>query len=153
MLANITLPPNMFRFTADAVLMYTNIPTAKALSFISTHIREKAYEFQHIPAEALIEALDIVMHNNIFTFVDVTYKQIRGTAMGTPPSPIWANLYMSINKDTFIQQFNPNLTFYKTFIDKVLGLWTITATATNDATSESFSLHLNSELFELEWII
>jgi hypothetical protein len=39
MLTSITLPPNTFLFTADAVLMYTNIPTAKALYFISNHIR------------------------------------------------------------------------------------------------------------------
>jgi hypothetical protein len=61
MLTSITLPPYTFLFTADAVSMYTNIPTAKALSFISNHLRETAHEFQDIPAEALIEALVIVM--------------------------------------------------------------------------------------------
>jgi hypothetical protein len=153
MLTIITLPPNMFLFTADVVSMYTNIPTAKALSFISNHIRETAHEFQDIPAEALIEALGIVMRNNVFTFGDVTYRQDRGTVMGTPPAPMWANLYMSINEDTFLQPFDINLTFYKKFIDDVLGLWTITNTATNAATWAAFGLHLNSELFELEWII
>jgi hypothetical protein len=59
-------PPNTFLFTADAVSMYKNIPTDKALSFISTQIRETAHEFQDIPAEALVEALGIVMRNNVF---------------------------------------------------------------------------------------
>jgi hypothetical protein len=153
MLTSITLPPNTFLFTADVVSMYTNIPTAKALSFISNHIRETAHEFQDIPAEALVEALGIVMRNNVFTFGDVTYTQVRGTAMVTPPAPMWANLYMSINEDTFLQPFDKNLTFYKRFIDDVLGLWTITNTATNAATWAAFGLQLNSELFELEWII
>jgi hypothetical protein len=101
-------PPNTFLFTADAVSMYTNTPTAKALSFISNHIREIAHEFQDIPTEALVEALGIVMRNNVFTFGDVTYKQVRGTAMGTPPAPIWTNLYMSINEDTFLQPLDTN---------------------------------------------
>jgi hypothetical protein len=35
----------------------------------------------------------------------------------------------------------------------VLGLWTITNTATNAATWAAFGLQLNSVLFELEWII
>jgi hypothetical protein len=143
----------MFLFTADAVSMYTNIPTAKALSFISNHIRETAHEFQDISVEALVEALGIVMRNNVFTFSDVIYTQVHGTDMDTPPSPMWANLYMSINEDTFLQPFDTNLTFYKRFIEYVLGLWTITNTATNAATWEAFGLHLNSELFELEWII
>jgi hypothetical protein len=80
--------------------MYTNIPMVKALSFISNHIRDTANEIQAITVEALIEALGIVMRNNVFTFGDVTYKQDRGTAMGTRPAPMWANLYMSINEDT-----------------------------------------------------
>jgi hypothetical protein len=133
--------------------MYTNTPTAKALSFISNHTRETAHEFQDIPAEALLEALGIVMRNNVFTFGDVTYKQVRGTAMGTPPATMWANLYMSINEDKFPQPFDTNLTFYKKFIDDVLGLWTITNTATNAAPWAAFDLQLNSELFELECII
>jgi hypothetical protein len=133
--------------------MYTNIPTAKALSFISNHIRETAQEFQDIPAEALVEALGIVMRSNVFTFGDVTYKQVHSTAMGTPPAPMRANLYMSINEYTFLQPFDTKLTFYKRFIDDVLGLWTITNTATNAATWAAFGLQLNSELFELEWII
>jgi hypothetical protein len=143
MLTSITLPPNTFLFTADAVSMYTNIPTAKALSFISNHIRETAHEFKDIPAEALIKALGIVMWNNVFTFGDVTHKQVWGTAMGTPPAPMWANLYMSINEDTFLQPFDTNLTLYKMFIDYVLGLWTITNTATNAATWAAFGLQLN----------
>jgi hypothetical protein len=153
MLTSITLPPNTFLFTVDAVSMYTNIPTAKALSFISNHIRETAHEFQDIPDEALVMALGIVMRNNVFTFGDVTYTQVRVTAMGTPPAPMWDNLYMSINEDTFLQPFDTNLTFYKKFIDDVLGLWTITNTATNAATWAAFGIQLNSELFELEWII
>jgi hypothetical protein len=73
MLTSITPPrPNTFLFTADAVSMYKNIPTAKALTFISNHIRETAHEIQDIPAEALVEALGIVMQNNVFKFGDVT---------------------------------------------------------------------------------
>jgi hypothetical protein len=45
MLTSITLSPNTFLFTADAVSMYTNIPTAKDLSFIINHTIETAHEF------------------------------------------------------------------------------------------------------------
>jgi hypothetical protein len=49
--------------------MYTKIPTAKAISFISNHIRETAHEFQDIPAEALVEALGIVMRNIVVVVI------------------------------------------------------------------------------------
>jgi hypothetical protein len=73
--------------------------------------------------------------------------------MGTPPAPMRDNLYMYINEDTFIQPFNVNIIFYKIFIGDVIGMWNITDTATNDVTSENFSLQLNAKLFDLEWII
>jgi hypothetical protein len=37
------VPPNSFLFTADAVSMYTNIPTDQALTLICNHIRATAH--------------------------------------------------------------------------------------------------------------
>ena len=45
-------------FTANAISMYTNIPTNTA-----------------------------VMFNNIFSFGDMTFKRLNGTAMPPPPPP------------------------------------------------------------------
>jgi hypothetical protein len=36
---DVVIPPNSFLFTADAVSMYTNIPTDQALTLICNHIR------------------------------------------------------------------------------------------------------------------
>jgi hypothetical protein len=74
-------------FITDAVLMYTNINRDRALQFISQHIREHVSQFANVPAEALIEALEIIMTLNVFTFGDTTCIQDQGTAMGSPPAP------------------------------------------------------------------
>jgi hypothetical protein len=65
-LSVLTLPPGCFLFTADAESMYTNIPTDRALLFIGRYLRRE--RFPDIPVEALMEALQLVMKNNIFTF-------------------------------------------------------------------------------------
>ena len=74
-------------FTADAVSMYTNIPTNTAIMLIAKHIHKSVPEEHPKQNEALIAALKLVMLNNIFSFGDMTFKQLNGTAMGTPPAP------------------------------------------------------------------
>jgi hypothetical protein len=74
------------------------------------------------------------MRNNIFTFGDLTNIQDRGTGMGTLQALMWANLYMSIKEDTFIQPFNINIMFYKRFIDDVIGLTIVIAVKMMDLT-------------------
>ena len=74
-------------FTADAVSMYTNIPTNTAIMLIAKYIRKSVPEECPKQNEALIAALKLVMLNNIFSFGDMTFKQINGTAMEPPPPP------------------------------------------------------------------
>jgi hypothetical protein len=81
------IPPGARLFIADAVSMYTNINTGRALQFVSQHIREHISEFTNVPAKALIEALEIIMTLNVLTFGDTTWIQDPGTAMGSPPCP------------------------------------------------------------------
>jgi hypothetical protein len=85
-LNDVVIPPNSFLFTADVVSMYTNITTDQALTLICNHIRATAHLIPDIPVEALCSALRIVMRCNIFSFGDTFWRQISGTAMGSPPS-------------------------------------------------------------------
>jgi hypothetical protein len=91
-LVTMDIPPDARLFIADAVSMYTNIKTDRALQFVSQHIREHISEFASVPAEDLIKALEIIMTLNIFTFGDTPWIQDRGTAMGLPLAPPpWAD--------------------------------------------------------------
>jgi hypothetical protein len=148
-LSALAIPPNSSLFIADAVSMYTNIPTDRALLFIGTYLRQK--RFPGIPVQALMEALSLVMKNNIFTFGNTTWKQLTGTAMGTPPAPPWATLYFALCEETVIPQFEDNLTLYRRFIDDILGVWTVTDASTDQQTWESFQAAINSPIYKLEW--
>eukprot|EP00957_Ditylum_brightwellii_P168062 12794576-Ditylum_brightwellii.AAC.1 len=81
---NPTLPPGCTLVTADATSMYTNIKTAPAFNEIKQFMQRNKQQHSHIPPKPLFHALKLVMENNIFTFGDRHYLQIKGTAMGTP---------------------------------------------------------------------
>ena len=122
-LCSTTYPTNAKLFTADAVSMYTNIPTNTAIMLIAKHIRKSVTEERPKQNDALIAALKLVMLNNIFCFGDMTFKQLNGTAMGTPPAPPYATIYYGIHEKNFLPKHNKHVIFYKRFIDDVFGIW------------------------------
>ena len=122
-LCSTAYPPNAKLFTADALSMYTNIPTNTAIMLIAKHICKSVTEERPKQNEALIAALKLVMLNNIFSFGDMTFKQLNGTAMGTPPAPPYATIYYGIHEKNFLPKHNKHVIFYKRFIDDVFGIW------------------------------
>ena len=51
---------------------------------------------KQVPTDTLIELAEPVLKNNIFEFSDKTYKQIRGTAIGTNFVPPYAVIFMAV---------------------------------------------------------
>ena len=101
-LLELRLPANAGLFTADAVSMYTNIPTHTALNLIGKYLTQ--YQLQknkECPQDAVRAGLRLIMTMYIFTFGDLTLKQLNGTAMGTPPAPPYATIYYEIHEEKF----------------------------------------------------
>ena len=85
-------------FTADAVSMYTNIPTNTAIMLIAKYIRKSISGECPNQNEALIAALKLVMLSNIFSFGDMMLKQLNGTTMGTPPATPYTTIYYGLHE-------------------------------------------------------
>ena len=114
------IPNNTKLFSCDAVSMYTNIPTGPALEVVGNYLTQHCHPQL---ATALIEALTIVMENNIIRFGDTYWRQIAGTAMGISPAPPWAILFFAIHENIFTEKWKEVLPFWKRFIDDGIGLW------------------------------
>ena len=59
---------------------------------------QEALEENHdlkVPAEYLIQLLELVLKGNIFEFNKELFIQLIGTAMGTRAAPSYANLFMA----------------------------------------------------------
>jgi uncharacterized protein (DUF779 family) len=103
--------------------MYTNIPTTIALQTIGLHM-ERNKQIYNLDVTATMEALRLIMQENVFTFGDMIFKQRNGTAMGTPPACALATIFFAINgENDAIVQFQNNVIYLKRFIDDLFGIW------------------------------
>ena len=110
--------------TSDAVSMYTNIDTEHNIATVDKWLEKIAphlpYEF---PKTILLEAIRIVMENNIFQFGTRFFIQKSGTAMGTPCACILATIYFSLHEDYLLSKYQKHIIFYKRFIDDCFYIW------------------------------
>ena len=104
--------------------MYTNIKTGPALHCIGQFDLEHK-EHLTIPPEVMMDALHLLMTNNVFQFGDTYWPQKAGTAMVVPPAPPWATIFFKIHEETVLAHFGDKLQLYCCFIDDILGIWLV----------------------------
>ena len=122
------LPHNARLFTADAVSMYTNIPTSTALREIKRYLLDNSHQFPKLNVAAVTQALELIMTHNVVQFGDTHWLQLSGTAMGTPPAPAYATIFYGIHEATILERFAAigparRLGYYRRYIDDILGIW------------------------------
>ena len=80
----------------DVVSLFTRVPVDEALDVISKLLLqdETLPERTTIAAPDLCRLIELCLKSTYFRFGDTFYEQVEGAAMGSPLSPIVANLYM-----------------------------------------------------------
>lgn len=145
------LPQSARLFTADAKSMYTNIPTDVAIQNLRDYLCQNRKKFPNVRINALIQALNIVMRNNVFQFGDTYWLQQIGTAMGAPPAPNYANGHYGIHEINFLPLWEASLCLYRRFLDDILGIWIGDYEHTTDCKFTEFKQVVNDKAYGLEW--
>ncbi len=124
-LENLTLPPNASLFMYDAVAMYQSIDTTDCLACLSGYLSNKEVSRTYgFLSKALLEALELVMLNNLMRFGDIIVKQISEIGMGMSPAPTIANLYAAIYEEAHGLKYIPLVVLYlRCFNDDGLRVW------------------------------
>ena len=92
----------------DVSALFTSIPVPTALDVINRlfteHIEDPEAKdkygcsFRHntigLEKDEVMQLLKLVLENCVFTFQDKFFKQLHGATMGSPCSPVVANIYM-----------------------------------------------------------
>ena len=95
-IADITLAEDEQMVSFDVSALFTSIPTKDALSVIEQKLRadDDLKKRTKLTIQQIINLLELCLNTTYFTFREQIYKQSFGAAMGSPVSPIVANLYM-----------------------------------------------------------
>jgi len=81
--------------------MYTNIDTDHVLKVISKWLESIINQLPpDFPLPAVLDAMAIVMRNNLFEWGNKRFLQLLGTVIGTASAVIWANAYYSTQEKT-----------------------------------------------------
>ena len=80
----------------DVTALFTSVPVEPALGIIKDVLEQDSTlkETTVLPVKDIILLLEFCIHNTYFSFQGQFYEQVEGAAMGSPGSPIVANLYM-----------------------------------------------------------
>ena len=84
----------------DVSALFTSVPVDPALGVIKDLLENDPTlkDRTVLPAKDIILLLQFCLKNMYFSFQDHFYEQVKGTAMGSPVSPIVANLYMEYSE-------------------------------------------------------
>ena len=85
-------PDNTLLVTFDVESLYTNIPQEGSIEAMERFLLQR--DHNELPSSACIITLaEIVLTHNYFMFLNDFFIQMKGTAMGSPMAPNYANLY------------------------------------------------------------
>jgi hypothetical protein len=108
----------------DVVSLFTNTPIVESLNVIKERLQQDntLKERTLLTVDDIIELLRFILTTTYFSFRDKIYKQKFGAAMGSPVSPVVANLYMEFLEQQAIatapMECKPRL--WKRYVDDIL---------------------------------
>ncbi|XP_072047107.1 uncharacterized protein [Amphiura filiformis] len=139
-LSGVMIEENEQFISHDVVSLFTNVPIDECLDII----RERLEKDPDLKKRTLLEVEDImslmkfVLTTTYFTFRGTIYKQKFGAAMGSPVSPLTANIFMEWLEQQAILtaplECKPRV--WKRYVDDVLEI-------VKRDTAETLTAHLN----------
>jgi hypothetical protein len=123
-LESLVIPKDAWLLTADVESLYPSIPIDEGITIVLKVLTDFGMSADML---TMVEAaLRLVLTNNIFTFNDLFFQQIRGTAMGTPCAPVFAILFLY----GLEQRLDSSLwIMFKRYIDDILAIFKTKAEA------------------------
>ena len=93
---NLDVPPGQKLIPYDVSALFTSIPVPDAIKEVRINLDEDPNLQDRTPLlrERILELRSLCLNTTYFTYRRVIYKQKHGAAMGSPVSPIIANLHM-----------------------------------------------------------
>jgi len=99
------------------VSLFTNVPVDLALNSID---KRSISTKTNIPKEEFVVAVKFVLNSTFFIFNNKFYKQVFGILMGSPLSPIIADIVMQDLEEIAILNLQIHSLFYYRYVDDIV---------------------------------
>ena len=124
----------------DVSALFTSVPIDPALNIIKDLlVKDNTLKERTVmDVEDIILLLEFCLKNTYFSFQDQFYEQVEGAAMGSPVSPIVANLYMEyLEQKALSTAPHPTPKFWGRYVDDTFFIH-------KEANKQGFLQHINS---------
>ncbi len=131
---NSKLPRQSVLVTMDVASLYTNIDHEEGAE--ACRIKLEQRKNKKISSETLKSLILLVLKCTAFKFGTKIYNQIKGTCMGTPMAPNYANLFMDQFENAVSEEYMNKaglrpMVWYR-YIDDIFFIWTDGVESLND---------------------
>ena len=119
-----TLPQDLLA-SFDVTSFFTQVPVDDALRVVEAKLcaDETLPERTSIPSAHLIELVELCLGSTYLEFQGRLYEQSDGAAMGSPLSPVIANMYMEHLEETALHTAPLQLTLWLRYVDDTFVAW------------------------------
>ena len=114
----IQIPDNHKLVSFDVKSLFTSIPLQLALQCTETAIKRSTTKLP-IPTQDIMELLTLCLNSTYFQYNGKHYKQLHGTAMGSPVSVIVAEIVMQAIEERAIATYKQTLPICLHFVDDI----------------------------------
>lgn len=123
-LSSLTVPPNSFLVSFDVANLFPSVPLDQTLSLV----RELLFDstLRDADADNLFRLLCLCARQNYFIFNQNIYLQTSGLSMGSPLSPLLAEIFMSWLETSHIstsQLFKTHVLYWFRYVDDIICLF------------------------------
>ena len=109
--------PTDLLVTFDVSSLYTNMHLQRIMDIVRKTFEE--FPDPKRPTHTLLQLLNVILHNNDFTFDNQTYLQTTGVAMGLGAAPSLADMYMTHFDHIAMTGFHILPKYYFRYLDDI----------------------------------
>ena len=133
------LEPGECLSSYDVSALFTSVPIDPALNVIKDLLEKDNTLKERTVMEVgdIIHLLEFCLKNTYFSFQGQFYEQVEGAAMGSPVSPIVANLYMEYLEQKALSTAPYPLRYWGRYVDDTFVIH-------KEANKQGFLQHINS---------
>jgi len=108
----------------DVVSLFTSVPRGEAVKELRVRLERdpKLLDRTTLTIDKLIELVDLCLDNTYFQLSDSFYEQTGGLAMGSPLSPILADLFMEKIEDEIRKDGQNHIKAWKRYVDDIFAV-------------------------------